>query len=95
MESLGQCDDLDSSFITNPKGLKYFSKINQKAPPKKYASLHKLMNLQDSTLRDILRPMLEVNPYFRPTAKELLKHKYFDEVRIAEYEHSSTIKLSL
>ena len=39
--------------------------------------------------------MLQVNPYFRPTAKELLKNKYFDEVRIPAYEHSSPIKLSL
>jgi hypothetical protein len=25
--------------------------------------------------------MLQFNPYFRPTAKELLKHKVFDSIR--------------
>ena len=39
--------------------------------------------------------MLEMNPYFRPSAKEILKNSYFDEVRIPEYEHSSNLKLSL
>lgn len=39
--------------------------------------------------------MLEINPYFRPTAKELLKNKYFDDVRVPKYEHSSKQKLSL
>jgi len=32
-------------------------------------------------LIDILEKMLEFNPYFRPTAKELLKHKVFDGIR--------------
>ena len=59
------------------------------------APLQKLMNLKDSTLRDILKPMLEINPYFRPPAKELLQSKYFDEVRIPEYEVASDLKLAL
>ena len=25
--------------------------------------------------------MLQFNPYFRPTAKEMLKHSIFDEIR--------------
>ena len=54
-----------------------------------------LLSLKDPALRDIIKPMIEVNPYFRPTAKELLKNKYFDEVRVPEYEHSSRQKLSL
>jgi hypothetical protein len=37
-------------------------------------------------LLDILWSMLEYNPYFRPTAKELLKNKLFDGVRIDQNE---------
>ena len=34
----------------------------------------------------IMMQMLEINPYFRPTAKQLLKNKIFDSVRIKENE---------
>ena len=34
--------------------------------------------------------MLEFNPYFRPSAKELLKNKIFDTVRIDANEDSAT-----
>jgi hypothetical protein len=30
---------------------------------------------------DLLMQMLELNPYFRPSAKRLMKHKVFDSVR--------------
>ena len=32
-------------------------------------------------LVDLLKQMLEINPHFRPSAKQLLKHKVFDSVR--------------
>ena len=34
-----------------------------------------------SDLVDILSKMLEFNPYFRPTAKELMKHPVFNNIR--------------
>ena len=40
-------------------------------------------------LINILEQMLEINPYFRPTAGELLKNKIFDEIRIRENEQMS------
>lgn len=95
VDNLGKSDELDMSFITNPKGKQYFEFLNKAAPSKSSAPLHILMNLKDTALRDIIKPMLEINPYFRPTAKELLKHSYFDEVRIPEYEHSSKQRLAL
>lgn len=39
--------------------------------------------------------MLEFNPYLRPSAKELLSLKYFDDVRDDELENSSPFKLNL
>ena len=39
--------------------------------------------------------MLEFNPYFRPTAKELLKNPIFDEIRIEENETISPHKIVL
>ena len=83
------------SFIFNEKALKYFKKLNADAPSSKNATLMGFLGLDDPTIKEILRPMLHVNPYFRPTAKELLRNKYFDDVRIPVYERSSLVKLTL
>ena len=37
-------------------------------------------------LVEILESMTEFNPYFRPTAKELLKNRIFDEIRMESIE---------
>ena len=95
VDNLGEFNPDEMSFITSEKGLKYVELLNDVAPKKEEAPLCKLLNMKDSTLRDIPRPMVEVNPYFRPTARELLKHTYFDEVRISEYERFIPVKLSL
>ena len=50
VNSLGQCDEFDTSFITNPKARKYFTFLNESAPARKMALLHNLMNLKDKTL---------------------------------------------
>lgn len=39
--------------------------------------------------------MLQFNPYFRPTAKELLKSDYFDDVRKPNLEGLAPEKLLL
>ena len=39
-----------------------------------------------SELQDLLSRMLEVNPYFRPTAAELLQMPVFDSVRVQDIE---------
>ena len=38
----------------------------------------------------IMKQMLEFNPYFRPSAKQLLKNKIFDSVRIKSNEVQAT-----
>ena len=39
--------------------------------------------------------MLQFNPYNRPTAKELLKHKMFDEIRNDDCEHSASYRINI
>ena len=39
--------------------------------------------------------MLQFNPHNRPTAKELLKHKIFDEIRNEDCEHSASHKINI
>ena len=47
-------------------------------------SLAKLFPKTRKDLVDIMESLLEFNPYFRPTAKELLKHPIFDEIRVKD-----------
>ena len=82
INGLGQCDEQDMSFITSDSGRKYFNLLNAEAPSKRSARLFEFLDMDDPIISQLLRPMLQVNPYFRPTAKELLKSKYFDDVRI-------------
>ena len=39
--------------------------------------------------------MLEFNPYFRPTAKECLQNKIFDNIRVAGLEISAPFKINI
>lgn len=39
--------------------------------------------------------MLEINPYFRPTAKECLQNKIFDKIRVAGLEVSAPFKINI
>ena len=39
--------------------------------------------------------MLQLNPSFRPTADELLRHKIFDKIRVEEHEKPSPFKIDL
>jgi len=39
--------------------------------------------------------MLSFNPYFRPSAKNLLKNVLFDEIRMPYVEESATFKVKI
>jgi len=39
--------------------------------------------------------MLEFNPYFRPTAKECLQNKIFDNIRVTGLEISAPFKINI
>jgi serine/threonine protein kinase len=43
----------------------------------------------------ILCQMLEFNPYFRPSAKQLLKNKLFDEIRNPNNEKRAEFKIKI
>lgn len=46
-------------------------------------------------LIELMELMLQVNPFMRPTAKQLLKFKIFDNVRVKEVEYTSPHKIIL
>ena len=41
----------------------------------------------------MLENMTEFNPYFRPSAKELLKNKIFDDIRLESIESDAPYKI--
>lgn len=43
----------------------------------------------------MLKCMLEFNPYMRPSMAEIMKHKFFDDIRNPINEHKSSGKLLL
>lgn len=49
----------------------------------------------DPGLLDILKSLLQFNPYMRPSAAELMKHRIFDDVRNMAKEAPSTNKMRL
>ena len=61
--------------------------------------MRKKFSKSDPRLVKILKEMLEFNPYFRPSAKQLLKSKLFDHLRKPEDNGIATapyrIKLKL
>ena len=44
---------------------------------------------------ELIELMLQINPFLRPTAKQLLKFKIFDKVRVKEVEVTSPHKIIL
>ena len=46
-------------------------------------------------LVDVMSQMLELNPYFRPTAKQLLRNPIFDPVRVSENELIAQYKIRI
>ena len=44
---------------------------------------------------NILEALLEFNPHFRPAAKEILRHKFFDDIRVARLEEGAPFEINL
>jgi serine/threonine protein kinase len=57
--------------------------------------LRELFPETSDELLKILELMLQINPFMRPTAKQLLKFKIFDKVRVKEVERTSPHKIIL
>jgi len=46
-------------------------------------------------LVEILESLLQFNPYMRPTAKELMKHSIFNDIRIQKNELKAQHKINI
>ncbi len=77
MEVFGSPSTTDLSFLNDQRAEDYVKNI----PKKKHRDLASMFPASGADALDLLRKMLAFNPYYRITAKEALRHRYFDEVR--------------
>ena len=63
--------------------------------PKDKIDFKSELEFSDSRLRRVLSHSLEFNPYFRYSARNLLKSSYFDDVRDLELEKDPIGKVEL
>lgn len=62
---------------------------------KNSCQLEKKFPKSNKGILSLLKEMLEFNPFFRPTAKECLQNKIFDNIRVAGLEVSAPFKINI
>ena len=89
-----ELSEYDQSFLTTQDQIEYIHTISksQRGSPKKFS---KMFPDTRKDLIGILQQLLEFNPHFRPTAKEVLKHKIFDDVRDKQNEIAAEFKIAI
>ena len=65
------------SFVSDAKAERYINGF----PTHQRIDICNLFPNANEDALDLLRKMLEINPYYRITAKEALRHKYFTKIR--------------
>lgn len=81
----------DLEFINDAKAEKYIKSF-EKQERKPWSELFPGAN---ADALDLLEQLLTFNPYYRITAKEALRHKYFETVRKKEQEKQATSFITL
>jgi serine/threonine protein kinase len=95
LEVIGKQDELsDCSFIIDEGVMKYQQRI-QATFRLNSNKLSEIYFKSNSMLVQLLREMLQFNPYYRPTAKECLQHKIFDHIRVAGLESNAPFKINI
>ena len=86
MEATKQYDQKDTSYLNNEESTnycKFLGEQNMHLQPQYY--LHNFPTM-DNKLREILESLIQINPYFRHSAKEVLSSEIFNSVRVPELE---------
>lgn len=89
---LGLQSKYDTAFITDDLALNYQKTVNNS---KDKTDFQNLFQKSSPKLVELLKSMLEFNPYFRSSAAELLKNSIFDTIRVPKFEKPSSLQLDL
>ena len=92
-EKTGQTSEDDMSFISSNNAVNYVNNLTKNS--KCQIDLDKIFPDIDPILIEMLKDMLQVNPYMRPSASELLKHPIFDSMRFKDLEKGCQSKIEL
>ena len=84
--STSQQTESDLSFLTDDTAKSYTLKAMDTANSSKKSSLNERYSQSNPDLVAVLEQMLEINPYFRPTASQLIESKVFDKIRVPRNE---------
>jgi serine/threonine protein kinase len=82
------------SFINSESTVNYVSKMNDSIETDRFNFIMEFNHL-NTEWKKLIVNMLEFNPYFRQSARELLKSKLFDDIRIVENEKQSVEKIKM
>lgn len=83
----------DLSFVVHDEQSNYVEKLMDTMTQQSNISCK--LHQSSPELVELLKQMLEINPYFRPSAKQLLKHKIFDNVRQENDKKSAPFKVKI
>ena len=78
------------SFTTKPETQDYVNSLSKSV---KRIKLSQYFDKTSKKLLGILKSLLELNPYLRTTANELLKNSLFDMIRVPEIEIAAESKV--
>ena len=88
------CDPKDAnieSFLTVQPAIDYYRQLAKKPG----VGIENKFKLTSVEMRRVLQAMLELNPYFRASAAEILKSPIFDEIRVPELEEPAPFKIDV
>lgn len=89
---LGKLAPEDTSFITDDAALEYCQSL---LPAVHSDGLAEVARGCSSELTAILKSLLEFNPFYRASAKDCLKSKIFDKIRVPALEEDAPFKITL
>ena len=87
-------DNIDTSFLTNEEQVNYIKNLTLVNQGNKETFTEMLPDSHDELVA-MLESMTEFNPYFRPSARQLLKNKIFDDIRKKDIEENAPFKITI
>jgi serine/threonine protein kinase len=89
---MGPKSEQDFSFLSDETAVEYASQLSNRSIPN---SLKQKFEHSSEEMIEMLEGLLEFNHQFRLSAKECLKHKMFDDIRVERLEQGAPYQIQL